>query len=98
MGDFSHKPSTHELISCLTEMKKEITRLQKGTGGLEDLQCKLEQSKIKQKYLHSLYTEEQNQKKVIENYYKELQTENQSLMKKIEELNQLISNETQKTR
>ena len=61
-----------ELLACLGEMKKEIARLQKGTGGLEDLSCKLEQSKIKQGHLHSLYIEEQRQKQYLEENIKKM--------------------------
>lgn len=55
-----------ELVNCLEEMKKEISRLQKGTGGLEELGYKLEQSKIKQGHLQNLYEEEQRRKGELE--------------------------------
>jgi chromosome segregation ATPase len=98
MGDFSLKTNTHELVTCLSEMKKEITRLQKGTGGLEDLQCKLEQSKIKQKYLHSMYMEEQSQRKLIESSFKEATLAKEDLKNQLETLKTLLSSETVKNK
>ena len=64
--EMNENQNNRDLISCLEEMKKEIIRLQKGSGGLEELGYKLEQSKIKQGHLQNLYLEEQEQKKELE--------------------------------
>lgn len=96
MGDYLLKTNPHELVSCLSEMKKEITRLQKGTGGLEDLQCKLEQSKIKQKYLHSMYMEEQSQRRSIETFYNQVLASKDELEKQIENLRLALNEEVNK--
>lgn len=79
-----------ELLLCLEEMRKEISRLQKGTGGLEDLNCKLEQSKIKQRHLQSLFMEEQAQRSSIEAILKESNNEKELSYKKIDEMSQTI--------
>ena len=74
-----------EMNTCLEEMRKEIARLQKGAGGLEDLSCKLEQSKIKQGHLHSLYVEEMRQKKIAEEALKGAGAENRSMAQRVQE-------------
>ena len=75
-----------ELVNCLDEMKRELTRLQKGSGGLEELEYKLEQSKIKQGHLQSLYAEEQRQKVQMEEVIQNMMREKEGLEKVVEEL------------
>ena len=75
-----------DLTSVLEEMKKEINRLQKGTGGLEDLNNKLEQSKIKQNHIQSLLFEETKQKEHFEDIVKDLIREKESLKKEVGEV------------
>lgn len=84
MGDNIQKNNTHNLASCLSEMKKEIARLQKGTDGLEYLQCKLKQSKIKKKYLQSMYMKEQSEKMSIEISLNKILACKDELIKQIE--------------
>jgi alpha-tubulin suppressor-like RCC1 family protein len=78
--------SNKELVHCLEEMKKEINRLQKGSGGLEELGYKLEQSKIKQGHLHSLYLEEQRQKIHLETVINSILQEKERLKDDMQEL------------
>ena len=75
-----------ELVNCLDEMKKEITRLQKGSGGLEELEYKLEQSKIKQGHLQSMYVEEQRQKMQMEEVIQNMLRDKECMEKVIEDL------------
>lgn len=80
------KAKSSDLSPVLEEMKKEIQRLQKGTGGLEELTYKLEQSKIKQSHLQNLLNEETSQKEHLEEILKDLIREKETFKKELEEL------------
>ena len=80
------KGKHNDLAPVLEEMKKELQRLQKGTGGLEELTYKLEQSKIKQSHLQSLLGEETSQKEHLEEILKDLIREKEAFKKELEGL------------
>lgn len=99
--NFSDKPAREikdqsEMSTCLDEMRKEIARLQKGTGGLEDLTCKLEQSKIKQGHLHSLYIEEIARKNAVEENLKNLADDFGNLSEKYEKSSEVLEEKERK--
>ncbi|OMJ70768.1 hypothetical protein SteCoe_31189 [Stentor coeruleus] len=84
----SQKPcqNNKELLISIEEMKKEIVRLQKSSGGIEELTSKLEQSKIKQNHLQTLCSEEQRQKEHLEMLVQNLTEEKQRIIEKYEGL------------
>lgn len=84
--DREPRQNNKDLLICLEEMKKEIARLQKGSGGLEELTYKLEQSKIKQNHLQTLYSEEQRQKEHLEMLVQSLADEKDRIIEKYEGL------------
>ncbi|OMJ90615.1 hypothetical protein SteCoe_7014 [Stentor coeruleus] len=80
------RQNNKDLLICLEEMKKEIARLQKGSGGLEELTYKLEQSKIKHNHLQTLCLEEQRQKEHLEIIVQNLAGEKDRIIEKYEGL------------
>jgi X-linked retinitis pigmentosa GTPase regulator len=89
-----NKSKSNDLLPVLEEMKKEIQRLQKGAGGLEEMSYKLEQSKIKQNHLQSLLHEETRQKEHLEDILKDLIREKEKVKREYQDV--VLENEQMK--